>query len=149
MRWRDGRTPSSAIPGSTTRRGGSTHSRNTSLPAGTKQSLESTSVSGPTDRTPQSEAQRGPTCMRLIGYVHNGIRHIGSVDGEKVAPRGPAADFYRDPAAALAAEPVGPTLALADLEQAPAVPETAKVFILGINYLSHADESKQIGRAHV
>jgi 2,4-didehydro-3-deoxy-L-rhamnonate hydrolase len=83
--------------------------------------------------------------MRLIGYVHNGVRHIGSVYGEKVAPRGPAADFYRDTAAALAAEPVGPTLALADLEQAPAVPETAKVFILGINYLSHADESKRLG----
>ncbi|MFD7011218.1 fumarylacetoacetate hydrolase family protein [Rhodococcus jostii] len=83
--------------------------------------------------------------MRLIGYLENGVRHIGALDGDKVAPLGTAAAFYSDTAVALAAEPAGPSLNLADLEQAPAVPETARVFILGINYLSHAEESKRLG----
>ncbi|MGW5515089.1 fumarylacetoacetate hydrolase family protein [Nocardia africana] len=83
--------------------------------------------------------------MRLIGYLDNGVRHIGAVDDDKVTPLGTAAEFYKDPAAALAADLSTSVLDLADLEQAPAVPETARVFILGINYLSHAEESKRLG----
>lgn len=82
--------------------------------------------------------------MRLIGYLQDGVRHIGSVDGDKVTPLGPTAEFYRDTAAGLQAESSGQTLALADLEQCPAVPDTNRVFILGINYLSHAEESKSL-----
>ncbi|MGV9945754.1 fumarylacetoacetate hydrolase family protein [Rhodococcus aetherivorans] len=82
--------------------------------------------------------------MRLIGYQVDGTRHIGAISEDKVTPLGTAAEFYRDPAAALYREPAGPTLALADLEQAPAVPETSRIFCVGINYLSHVDESKSV-----
>ena len=82
--------------------------------------------------------------MRLIGYLKDGVRHIGSVDGDKVRPLGTTAEFYKDTRAGLRAEAAGETLALADLEQVPAVPETARVFILGVNYQSHADESKRL-----
>ena len=82
--------------------------------------------------------------MRLIGYNVGGRRHIGAVDGEKVIPLGTVADFYSDPTAALHAERSGEVLALDDLEQAPPVPETARIFCVGINYHSHADESKSV-----
>ncbi|PBC36798.1 fumarylacetoacetate hydrolase [Rhodococcus sp. ACS1] len=82
--------------------------------------------------------------MRLIGYSVGGTRHIGAVDGDKVTPLGTVADFYRNPDAALHAERDGELLALADLEQAPPVPETARIFCVGINYHSHADESKSV-----
>ena len=85
--------------------------------------------------------------MRLIGYLENGVRHIGALDGDKVAPLGTAAAFYSDTAAALAAEPAGPSLNLADLEQAPAVPETARVFILGINSSRRASRATWPGSA--
>lgn len=82
--------------------------------------------------------------MRLIGYLDNGTRQIGAVQDGKVTPLGPTSEFYRDPAAGLRRDPAGPPLELADLEQAPAVPETSRVFILGINYDSHAEESKRL-----
>ncbi|PND51830.1 MULTISPECIES: fumarylacetoacetate hydrolase family protein [Rhodococcus] len=81
--------------------------------------------------------------MRLIGYRADGTRYIGSVDGEKVTPLGTATEFYRDPRAALR-EHSSEVYALGDLEQEPPVPETARVFCVGINYLSHADESKSV-----
>jgi 2-keto-4-pentenoate hydratase/2-oxohepta-3-ene-1,7-dioic acid hydratase in catechol pathway len=82
--------------------------------------------------------------MRLIGYLEDGVRHIGAVEGDKVTPLGPTTEFYRDTAAGLRRGAAGQTLALADLEHVPAVPETARVFILGINYQSHAEESKTL-----
>lgn len=83
--------------------------------------------------------------MRLVGYAVDGVRHIGSVEDQDVTPLGPTADFYRDTKAGLGQAGAAPTLKLADLDECPAVPETARVFILGINYLSHADESKRLG----
>ena len=82
--------------------------------------------------------------MRLIGYHVEGIRHIGAVADDKVQPLGAVTEFYQDPTAALRHGPTGPHLSLADLKQAPMVPETARVFCVGINYLSHADESKSV-----
>ncbi|MBF6148390.1 fumarylacetoacetate hydrolase family protein [Nocardia nova] len=82
--------------------------------------------------------------MRLIGYLVDGARHIGAVDGDKVTPLGTTADFYRNPQAALHAARTGDVLALADLQQAPPVPETSRIFCVGINYISHADESKSV-----
>ncbi len=81
--------------------------------------------------------------MRLIGYLENGTRHIGAVNDDKLIPLGTAADFYRDTRAALVA-PGGTPLRLSDVEQAPPVPITARVFCVGINYRSHADESKSV-----
>jgi len=82
--------------------------------------------------------------MHLIGYQVYGTRHIGSVSEDKVAPLGTAAKFYSDPKAALFRNRTGDTLALADLEQVPAVPETSRIFCVGINYLSHAGEAKSV-----
>ncbi|MEU9342683.1 fumarylacetoacetate hydrolase family protein [Streptomyces sp. NPDC048278] len=82
--------------------------------------------------------------MRLIAYTENGRRHIGAVTDGKVAPVAPLDEFYADAAAALRTEPGPPALLLADLEQVPPVPETARVFCVGINYHSHAGESKTL-----
>lgn len=82
--------------------------------------------------------------MRLIGYILDGTRHIGSLTGDKVAPVGTTNTFYADPHKALMAARSGEVLLLADLEQAPPIPETARIFCVGINYSSHADEAKSV-----
>lgn len=79
--------------------------------------------------------------MKLVGYVHDGIRHIGSVEADALRPLGTVTDFYRDPEAAMA-DPGAP-IRLTDVTQAPPVPETARVFCVGINYRAHGDESRQ------
>lgn len=82
--------------------------------------------------------------MRLIGYLHEGVRHIGAVSQDKVSPMGSLEQFYRDPRAALRERPQTAVLALDELQHVPFVPETARVFCVGINYISHADESKSV-----
>lgn len=84
--------------------------------------------------------------MRLIGFVVDGVRQIGVVDNDLVTTIGTTADFYRDPDAALAA-PAGPVHQLASLTQVPFVPETSRIFCVGINYVSHADEAEAGGIA--
>ncbi len=79
--------------------------------------------------------------MRLVGYEVDGIRHIGSVADGLVTPLGTVADFYR---ARGAVEPVGGPLPLSRLGQVPPVPQTARVFCVGINYKAHADEAKAV-----
>lgn len=81
--------------------------------------------------------------MRLVGYIQNGTRHIGSVEGDQVRDLGTAKDFYADPSQALAIEG-GDVVPLDSVTQAPAVPETARIFCVGINYHSHAGESKDV-----
>ncbi|MGW5110621.1 fumarylacetoacetate hydrolase family protein [Nocardia sp. NPDC004123] len=82
--------------------------------------------------------------MRLIGYQRDGVRFIGSLDGDKVTSLGTMTEFYRDPRAALKTSSSTTPLEFSALEQVPAVPETARIFCVGINYLSHADESKSV-----
>lgn len=83
--------------------------------------------------------------MRLIGYDHDGVRHVGALLGfDKVAPLGTTEDFYRAPDEALNAWPDATPLALQDLHPVPFVPVTARIFCVGINYHSHADESKAV-----
>ncbi|WP_155054422.1 fumarylacetoacetate hydrolase family protein [Streptomyces blattellae] len=82
--------------------------------------------------------------MRLIAYAENGRRFVGAVSGDKVAPIAPLDEFYADVPAALASEAGTPTLLLTDLEQVPPVPLTSRVFCVGINYHSHAGESKDL-----
>ncbi|HVW40631.1 MAG TPA: fumarylacetoacetate hydrolase family protein [Amycolatopsis sp.] len=81
--------------------------------------------------------------MRLVGFVQDGVRHIGAVEGDQVRDLGTAAAFYADPQQALTGG-VGGTVALASVTQAPAVPETSRIFCVGINYHSHAGESKNV-----
>ncbi|OYO02938.1 2-keto-4-pentenoate hydratase/2-oxohepta-3-ene-1,7-dioic acid hydratase in catechol pathway [Propionibacteriaceae bacterium ES.041] len=81
--------------------------------------------------------------MKLTGFVQDGVRHIGAIEGDGVRDLGSAADFYRDTKAALAGSG-GDVRPLAGLELTPAVPETARIFCVGINYRSHADESKDL-----
>src|SRR3712207_2756153 len=80
--------------------------------------------------------------MRLIGFLRDGVRHVGAVEDGAVRDLGPAREFWVDPRAASAAGG-GAVTPLADVTQVPMVPETSRVFCVGINYLSHADESKQ------
>jgi 2,4-didehydro-3-deoxy-L-rhamnonate hydrolase len=79
--------------------------------------------------------------MRLIGYEQDGVRRIGSVEGDSVIPLGTVAEFY---AAGGDTARSGPALPLAGLRQVPPVPETARVFCVGINYDDHADEAKAV-----
>lgn len=84
--------------------------------------------------------------MRLIGFVIDGVRHMGIVDKGQVTTIATTADFYRNPDAALAA-PAGPVHQLGSLNQVPFVPETSRIFCVGINYASHADEAAAAGVA--
>ncbi len=82
--------------------------------------------------------------MRFIGYIHNGARHVGAVEGDHVIPLGEVDAFYADPwAATVRADQVVERLARAELVEAPPVPETARVFCVGINYRAHGDESRE------
>lgn len=81
--------------------------------------------------------------MKLTGFNLDGVRHIGAIEGGQVRDLGRAATFYEDTAAALTAEATD-TYAIDSLELAPAVPETARIFCVGINYRSHAGESKDL-----
>lgn len=81
--------------------------------------------------------------MRLIGFAHKGDRHIGAVDGEAVRDLGTATDFYADWRVA-SKRTDGETLALGQVDVVPAVPLTSRIFCVGINYRSHAGESKDL-----
>lgn len=81
--------------------------------------------------------------MKLVGYVEDGIRQIGRLEGDLVVPLGPVSEFY-DPAST-AADPAVERRPLATLERAPFVPVTARVFCVGINYPSHGKEAKEVG----
>jgi 2-keto-4-pentenoate hydratase/2-oxohepta-3-ene-1,7-dioic acid hydratase in catechol pathway len=83
--------------------------------------------------------------MKLIGYLHDGEHCIGAVDSGVVTPLGTVESFYADPRAALAAAAnAEQSLNLADLRQAPPVPNTARVFCVGINYRAHGDEAREL-----
>lgn len=82
--------------------------------------------------------------MRLIGFLQEGTRYIGAVEQGKVTTIATTAEFYRDPDAALASVS-GPAHQLTSIQQVPFVPETARIFCVGINYLSHAEEAKAGG----
>lgn len=82
--------------------------------------------------------------MKLVGYLQDGTRYIGALEDGKVTTLGTAAAFYRDPDVALATAS-GAVHDLADLDQVPFVPETSRIFCVGVNYLSHADEAKEGG----
>jgi 2-keto-4-pentenoate hydratase/2-oxohepta-3-ene-1,7-dioic acid hydratase in catechol pathway len=77
--------------------------------------------------------------MKLVAYELDGVRQIGALDGAAVVPYGDLDQFYQDPDGA---RPVGDPIDPGSLRQVPFVPKTARVFCVGINYMSHAGESK-------
>src|ERR1700722_7599162 len=82
--------------------------------------------------------------MRLIGYLHDGERRIGSVDGAGLSDLGTIDEFYANLSAGLprsAAQPV----AAVSVTAIPFVPTTARVFCVGLNYLDHGAEAKDAG----
>lgn len=82
--------------------------------------------------------------MRLVGFTHaGGERHIGRRAGDTIDDLGTATAFFADPAAHAAAT-AQRTLAAQDVTLAPAIPVTSRVFCVGINYVSHAGESKSL-----
>ncbi|MGB0102498.1 MAG: fumarylacetoacetate hydrolase family protein [Nocardioides sp.] len=81
--------------------------------------------------------------MKLTGFNLDGVRHIGAIEDSKVRDLGTVATFYEDTTAGLASQG-GDLHDLDALELAPAVPETARIFCVGINYRSHAGESKDL-----
>lgn len=84
--------------------------------------------------------------MRIIGFIQDGVRYVGALEGDRVTTLAPTAEFYADPDAVMAA-PAGAVHALSDLTQAPFVPETSRIFCVGINYASHAEEAEAEGIA--
>ena len=81
--------------------------------------------------------------MRLIGYNNNGVRWIAALDAGKARPLAPVDEFYAGPGNYLN-ETSGELLDVKTLEVAPAVPVTSRIFCVGINYRSHAGESKEL-----
>jgi 2-keto-4-pentenoate hydratase/2-oxohepta-3-ene-1,7-dioic acid hydratase in catechol pathway len=81
--------------------------------------------------------------MRLVGYLYAGARHIGALEDRTVLPLGTLGEFYSNPTKAMASGAVSAPIQLSSLTQAPPVPETARVFCVGINYRSHGEESRE------
>ncbi|MEL7155261.1 MAG: fumarylacetoacetate hydrolase family protein [Actinomycetota bacterium] len=80
--------------------------------------------------------------MKYLGMQHHDEQWIGRVDGGTVAPLAPIDDFYRDlPKWTVAAGQTSAAVALAEVDQVPPVPTTAKVLCLGLNYQAHVEET--------
>lgn len=80
--------------------------------------------------------------MRVVGYLQDGVRYVGSLSNDKVIPLGTMEAFYRRGGVT---EKAGAPIPVSDLELVPFVPETARIFCVGINYKAHATEAKEIG----
>jgi 2,4-didehydro-3-deoxy-L-rhamnonate hydrolase len=78
--------------------------------------------------------------MRLIAFADNGITTIGRLEGDRVVALGDRSTFWKESPAS-AANRQGASLALADLDLQPAIPETAKIVCVGLNYRTHALET--------
>lgn len=81
--------------------------------------------------------------MRLIGFDKDGTRWIGSVTDGSVTPLATVADYYRA-GGEITASPDAESLPLAEVTQVPPVPETSRIFCVGINYRAHATEAKAV-----
>ncbi|WP_157157312.1 MULTISPECIES: fumarylacetoacetate hydrolase family protein [unclassified Diaminobutyricimonas] len=82
--------------------------------------------------------------MHLVGFTSNGSgRHIGRLVGEVIEDLGAADSFYEDPFLNSKSSAIREFRA-DEVKFAPAVPITSRVFCVGINYVSHAGESKDL-----
>ena len=82
--------------------------------------------------------------MKLIAFQAPAGPRIGQVTGTSVKDLGSIGEFYSDPGAAVRFSE-GSSLRLGDLCLAPPVPNTARIFCVGVNYRSHADEAREAG----
>ena len=82
--------------------------------------------------------------MRIVGYItESGERHIASREGDQLVPLGPVTQFWHDPSASIAAAAsVTERLEVQEVTLAHAVPDSARVLCLGLNYRAHAAEGK-------
>ncbi|MGE4482705.1 fumarylacetoacetate hydrolase family protein [Acidocella sp.] len=71
-------------------------------------------------------------CQIGVAAGADGLRHLAGLEA-----------FFADPPAALAAGAHGPVLALAGLTRIPAVPASARILCIGLNYRRHAKETGQ------
>jgi 2,4-diketo-3-deoxy-L-fuconate hydrolase len=81
--------------------------------------------------------------MKITAFDHAGEITVGLVDGGgRLTPVAEREAFWKDPAGAIAAiaDPT-PSLALAGVRQRPAVPASARVICVGLNYRKHAVET--------
>lgn len=87
--------------------------------------------------------------MRLIGFLADGVPTMGALVEDTVVPISTIEEFYADVDAALSS-PLrdGAALPLAEVTQVPAVPSTAKVLCVGLNYQEHAAEAGMTVPAH-
>lgn len=82
--------------------------------------------------------------MQLTGFVHpDGVRHIGAVEGSSIRDLGTATSFFSDHRAARSSNG-GAEFPVSSTTRTPAVPETSRIFCVGVNYHSHAGESKDL-----
>jgi len=78
--------------------------------------------------------------MKLAAYESGDDILIGSVDADgMIAPFGPRDAFWRDPQAN-AKKATGAKINLSNVRQVPAVPASARVICIGLNYRNHAME---------
>jgi 2-keto-4-pentenoate hydratase/2-oxohepta-3-ene-1,7-dioic acid hydratase in catechol pathway len=79
--------------------------------------------------------------MKIVAFERNNQITVGSVDDDdRVSALTDMASFWRDPAAALRT-PGTPAGRLGALDQLPAVPATARIICVGLNYRKHAEEA--------
>jgi 2,4-didehydro-3-deoxy-L-rhamnonate hydrolase len=79
--------------------------------------------------------------MKLAAYESGDSVLIGTLGADDIIDTfGEREAFWRDPQTALAAGASGPTVAMGDVQQAPAVPASARVICVGLNYRNHAME---------
>lgn len=80
--------------------------------------------------------------MKLVGYRDGDRVMIGSVSAEgAIAPIGERDAFWRDPARQLTKLDGAQARKLKDVQQVPAVPSSARVICIGLNYKKHALEA--------
>ena len=78
--------------------------------------------------------------MKLVGYRTATGGAVGRLDGEaKLVPLGGVEQFWADPARSVR-QPPGNVLDIAELTLLPAVPPTARVLCVGLNYPAHVAE---------
>lgn len=79
--------------------------------------------------------------MRFVGFADKGVTMVGRLVGEHVAPLGPVDSFYADLDHFLRlASGAEASLPLKDLSLRPAIPGSARVPCVGLNYRAHAIE---------
>lgn len=79
--------------------------------------------------------------MRFIGFLNGNVRSIGVVNGSEVQTLCSIDEFYADTSRWSTAVATGEVHAIDAVQHVPAVPTTAKVLCLGLNYAAHIDET--------